>query len=1786
MTKAMERVRWSCLALVFAIAGTAVGCSVPGTSTSTGSAERTARSRQALATTNGLFQNGLFQNGLTSNGLFQNGLFQNGLFQNGLFQNGLFQNGLFQNGLAQNGLFQNGLFQNGLFQNGLFQNGVWENGLFQNGLFQNGLFQNGLFQNGFVATTLRASPYARELLQYIYACAMPGTLDPITNTLLSDPTMYNATLDPNGLPCTTGDSGAEAGDGGSDGGGDSGAACPEGTICSAQGRCAIPCTPPAGGAATNLCAAGDEADAGDGGADGGTQCPDGYTCSAQGTCVIPLCGSIGLGINSDGTAWWGEAADGTFPDGGSADAASPDGGAGLYGWCDESCQRWVSACVLARTNAYGVHVTISMRAPAPADTPPGHEQQYAAIRNALATSPDVDGGDGGGSEVSIFSIREGAYYGNIFATAPTPLVCSGPSPSCTTPGPLSSTCYTECAPAGPPPALPDGGAYSGPATTPIAATPSLNACAGPDSNIPGLTKRFCSSQGDQVVINVPGICVTRTTDGGVTEMGVCDGIDIDPNGAIHGCNSCAAGGAACVTNSNCCSQNCSDGVCAASSGAAPAGTHYDEVITVYLQQPIVVCGNAVCEEGEPLATNPLCAPGVPLPCYCPSDCHPGTWAKDIAPSIGGTLNQITVDPRLSPLVSLSAVAPDGSVVLVGSAAGDIDLGGGVLSASQGNGVLAKYDSRGTYGWGVRFRLPGNLAPIDGVTIAPSGNITVFGRVLDPQNFEIWAITYGGAASVDGGAPTPLESWSLPVGPVNVVTFAYLSRQLPFDSQGNLVLVGQISAGGNAITIGSFTLSGSGMGFGMFIAKVSPHGAVVWAENLGAGLPLSAVVDSKDNIVIVNGGDPLQKFCSDGSAGVCSDGGAGPCSDGSAAKCFDDSAAWVKSAGIHATYLAAVVDKHDNVYATGYFQSGQDFGAGPINSNGVLPFIVKYGADGSAQGSNYPKASCPFGMQSCPSQYGGLGSVSPVAFLVEGVSIGFDSSNNAILGSVGNPVLGGSIDFGVGPFPMYAKPNIFLSAYSPDLSQVLWAKQIPTILGSSLLSMAVNNDHLFLAGNYAGSMQADDLLLVSPASELGSVDTFVSSFAAPSTADTTPPCIGAVGTCSSVTTTVPSDVFAQATSQCGANVFYMPPTAIDVGNPDAGAPAGVSVACDQRPNTTFKIGQTTVKCIASDPRGNNSSATFRVTVADTQAPVFSPFNDLTLQATSASGAIVTYTPTATDQVDCSTSAAGMPPCTPGADPCITPVCTPASGTTFAIGKTAVTCAATDRAGNRSQMTFVVTVTPPPAPTVTCLGTQGSPVVVSTSRGLCGVTVSNATGVAGTCSGGADGLASCTFDGVSSEILGPGDHTVTVVGTAVGGATATCSSYLRVVDTEKPAVTCANQTTECTGNGGATVTPSATCTDNCSCADSCATTFFAVGTSRGSCTATDPSGNSSSCQASITVIDSKPPRVTPRPGPSTLQCHVDTWSDPGATALDQCVGDLSASVKASGIVDPMHVGSYTETYSVADPSGNVGSATRSVAVVDTLAPLITLNPSPPVLQCGVDSYVEAGAKATDACAGDLTSKISEKGAVKTGAVGTYTLTYSVADPSGNAASSARQVSVVDTLPPTTTATAGPNPPANKYININITSYSITPKGGGPPVTGTANCWTSPGISVALSAVDACSLKQITYALSGAQTGGATVAGGAANVTVSKTGSTTLTYYATDSAGNRETSKQLPILVARSQDGFGFSCAPSPSLQNIPKCGTVTASGTVTWTNPQTRQKYTKPFSFTHAYCASDS
>ena len=111
---------------------------------------------------------------------------------------------------------------------------------------------------------------------------------------------------------------------------------------------------------------------------------------------------------------------------------------------------------------------------------------------------------------------------------------------------------------------------------------------------------------------------------------------------------------------------------------------------------------------------------------------------------------------------------------------------------------------------------------------------------------------------------------------------------------------------------------------------------------------------------------------------------------------------------------------------------------------------------------------------------------------------------------------------------------------------------------------------------------------------------------------------------------------------------------------------------------------------------------------------------------------------------------------------------------------------------------------------------------------------------------------------------------------------------------------------------------------------------------------------------------------------------TYVDQGATASDS--NDGSVPVTTDGNVNTNAVGTYTINYSATDLSGNTGSATRTVNVVDTTAPVVTLNGDDYItIELG-DTYIEQGATASDH-AGSV--DVTTTGNVDTDTVGTYTI-----------------------------------------------------------------------------------------------------------------------------------------------------------------------------------------------------
>jgi Domain of unknown function (DUF5011)/HYR domain/Domain of unknown function DUF11 len=185
--------------------------------------------------------------------------------------------------------------------------------------------------------------------------------------------------------------------------------------------------------------------------------------------------------------------------------------------------------------------------------------------------------------------------------------------------------------------------------------------------------------------------------------------------------------------------------------------------------------------------------------------------------------------------------------------------------------------------------------------------------------------------------------------------------------------------------------------------------------------------------------------------------------------------------------------------------------------------------------------------------------------------------------------------------------------------------------------------------------------------------------------------------------------------------------------------------------------------------------------------------------------------------------------------------------------------------------------------------------------------------------------------------------------------------------------------------------------------------------------------------VNVVDTTDPTITLNGGsPLTVECHA-SFTDPGAEATDACAGDLTSSMQVSGTVDPNTVGTYTLTYTVADASGNDATVVRTVNVVDTTGPAITLNGNSTVtVECHT-SYTDAGATAFDAC-GNASVAVNSSGSVDVNTVGTYTITYTATDGT-NTSTATRTVNVVDTTAPTI------NCPADIVVTLPANSAATT-------------------------------------------------------------------------------------------------------------------------------------------------
>lgn len=345
-----------------------------------------------------------------------------------------------------------------------------------------------------------------------------------------------------------------------------------------------------------------------------------------------------------------------------------------------------------------------------------------------------------------------------------------------------------------------------------------------------------------------------------------------------------------------------------------------------------------------------------------------------------------------------AVDSAGDAVIAGAFTGDIDLGGQVFTSTMTDMFLAKVDTTGTFVWAKQFATALNDRPV-GVAVTPQGNILIAGSFADvggsfggapyngngplfaelaPDGSHLWTKPWGlnGSGSWGGIASDPDSTvWVTGSfnGTVNFGAGAVASTGAldlfvaHLDTNGGLldldVVAGDVTVRGQApdgqgglFVAGTFKGSldlGSGpittadpMVAESFIGRVGPGGAGVWAKKL-PGTVQRVAADAAGNLLA--GGSFIGP--ADFGTGMLLSSGA---DDGFVVKLTNAGAAtWAVKLGATGSdgCRALTADAAGNVYVTGYFSGGPDFGMGPlVVGTGRNVLVLKLAPDGQVLGA--------------------------------------------------------------------------------------------------------------------------------------------------------------------------------------------------------------------------------------------------------------------------------------------------------------------------------------------------------------------------------------------------------------------------------------------------------------------------------------------------------------------------------------------------------------------------------------------------------------------------------------------------------------------------------------------------------------------------------------------------------------------------------------------------------------------------------------------------------------------
>jgi hypothetical protein len=449
-----------------------------------------------------------------------------------------------------------------------------------------------------------------------------------------------------------------------------------------------------------------------------------------------------------------------------------------------------------------------------------------------------------------------------------------------------------------------------------------------------------------------------------------------------------------------------------------------------------------------------------------------------------------------------------------------------------------------------------------------------------------------------------------------------------------------------------------------------------------------------------------------------------------------------------------------------------------------------------------------------------------------------------------------------------------------------------------------------------------------------------------------------------------------------------------------APGDISITNDAP--AALPLGRTLVTWTATDEAGNSASCVQTVVVEDTEAPSIACPQAVTLGTNAGCGYIGGTN-----------------------DPVISDNCSAVENITivndapaqFPLGPTLVTWTATDEAGNSASCTQLVTIVDDDAPSISC----PSDSAVGTNVGCTYVGAIGLASATDNCSS----VGNVTVTNDAPESFPLGETMVTWTATDEAGNSASCVQVVTVADDDAPVIVCPVPATFGTNTGCTYVGPLAppTASDECSAASNITITSDApaellLGTTMVTWTATDESGNISSCTQLVTVVDDDAPGVVcPARNTFGTNSGCSYVGDIGAPIVsDNCSLSVAISV-TNDAPSSFQTGTTQVTWTVTDEAGNSSSCVQEVVVVDDDAPELE-PPSPVTFDVNMGcSYV--GDFASPPIAVDNCSTLADIRFTHDAPVafppGATEVTWTATDAEGNVETVTQEVIVLDGIPP---------------------------------------------------------------------------------------------------------------------------------------------------------------------------